>query len=46
VDALVALAEVLYPSGTTGIPNFVETYVLGRLAERAAHRDVIGDARE
>lgn len=31
---LVALAEVLYPSDTSGIEEFVETYVIGRVQDR------------
>ena len=44
LDVLVALAEVLYPSETTGIPEFVETYVLGRLKERETYREGMADA--
>jgi hypothetical protein len=44
LDALVALAEVLYPSETTGIAGFVESYVLGRVREREAYRTGMADA--
>jgi hypothetical protein len=33
-ETLVALAEVVYPSGVDGIPTFVETYVVGRVRDR------------
>lgn len=35
---LVAAAEVLFPSAVEGHRSFVETYVLGRTADRPAHR--------
>ena len=44
LDSLVALAEVLYPSEASGIPAFVETYVLGRVEEREAYREGMAEA--
>lgn len=38
VASIVAAAEVLYPSGVEGVPEFVETYALGRVADRPRHR--------
>ncbi len=39
LDSLVALAETLYPSATSGHREFVETYVDGRTRGRPAERD-------
>lgn len=44
LDALVALAEVLYPSEVAGHADFVETYVLGRLRAREEYRRGMADA--
>jgi hypothetical protein len=33
-ETLVALAEYLYPSAVSGIPEFVETYTVGRVRDR------------
>ncbi|WP_254543845.1 gluconate 2-dehydrogenase subunit 3 family protein [Halomarina pelagica] len=45
VATLVAVATVLYPSAATGVPEFVETYVVGRIRDRPAYaagvRDVL-----
>lgn len=38
LGTLVALGEVLYPSEVSGIEDFLETYVLGRIENRAAYR--------
>lgn len=46
VRTLVAAAEALYPSAVEGTREFVETYALGRLADRPAHRDGVVDAAE
>lgn len=43
-ETLVALADVLYPSAVSGIPEFVETYVVGRVAERPAYERGMRDA--
>jgi len=37
-DVLEAVATVVYPSAVEGIPEFVETYVVGRHAEDAERR--------
>ena len=36
LDALLAVAEVVYPSEVSGIEEFVRTYALGRVEDRAA----------
>jgi hypothetical protein len=41
VPALVAVAEVVYPSDLDGIAEFVETYAVGRVADRPAYREGI-----
>ena len=41
VDALVALAETLYPSAASGHREFVETYVGGRTRGRPAEREAL-----
>lgn len=38
LDSLTAAAEVLYPSAVDGHDEFVQTYVVGRLADRPAYR--------
>ncbi|MFC6732746.1 MULTISPECIES: gluconate 2-dehydrogenase subunit 3 family protein [unclassified Haladaptatus] len=38
-ETMVAVAEILYPSGVTGIEEFVKTYAMGRVADREAYRD-------
>jgi len=43
-ETLVALAEVVYPSAVSGIPEFVETYVVGRLDDQPDRRTGIVDA--
>lgn len=44
VATLEAVAEVLYPSATTGIPDFLETYVVARARERPGRIEGMGDA--
>ncbi|MFC7155087.1 gluconate 2-dehydrogenase subunit 3 family protein [Halomarina halobia] len=44
VETLVAVAAVLYPSAATGVPEFVETYVVGRIRDRAAYAAGVRDA--
>lgn len=34
IETLTAIANVIYPSSVTGIPQFVETYVIGRIVDR------------
>lgn len=46
VRTLAAAADVLYPSAVEGTRPFVETFALGRLADRPAHRDGLVDAVE
>lgn len=36
-ETLVAVATVVYPSSLTGIPDFVETYTVGRTTDRPAY---------
>jgi hypothetical protein len=36
-ETLIAAAEALYPSEVTGVDEFVETYVVGRLSGRPEH---------
>lgn len=43
-ETLVAAAEALYPSEVSGIPEFVETYVVGRLQDRPEHREGVMSA--
>lgn len=38
-ETLTALARTLYPAAVTGIPTFVETYVVGRVRDRPAYAD-------
>lgn len=38
-ETLVALARTLYPTSVTGVPDFVETYVVGRVRDRPAYAD-------
>jgi len=44
LDALVAVAEVVYPSEVEGVPTFVETYSLGRIDARDRYREGVRDA--
>lgn len=44
LDALVATAEVVYPSEVEGIPAFVETYSLGRVQDRPEYRRGLREA--
>lgn len=44
LDAMVAAAEVVYPSEVKGIPTFVETYSLGRLDGRERYLEGLRDA--
>ncbi|RLM53246.1 gluconate 2-dehydrogenase subunit 3 family protein [Halobellus sp. Atlit-31R] len=44
LDLLDAAAEVLYPTGVDGRREFVDTYVLGRLANRPAYREGLREA--
>lgn len=44
LDSLVAAAEVVYPSAVEGVPAFVETYSLGRVADRPAYLEGVRDA--
>lgn len=44
LDALVATAEVVYPESVSGIPEFVETYSLGRFENRPDYRAGVRDA--
>ena len=41
LDALVAVAETVYPSSVSGHREFVETYVRGRADGRAAYRNAL-----
>jgi hypothetical protein len=41
---LTAVAEVVYPDAATGVDDFVETYVTGRIAADADHRTGVVDA--
>lgn len=43
-ETLVALAEVLYPSEVTGIPEFVEQYSIGRVTDRPEYKRGMADA--
>jgi len=45
-DALVATAEVVYPSEVSGVPEFVRTYSLGRFEARSDYREGVRDAVE
>jgi hypothetical protein len=36
-ETLSALARTLYPEAVTGVPEFVETYVVGRVRDRPAY---------
>ena len=38
-ETLVAAAEALYPSEVSGVDEFVETFVLGRIQDRPDHRE-------
>lgn len=38
---LATLARTLYPSAVTGVPEFVETYVVGRVRDRPAYAEEI-----
>ncbi|MFB6090187.1 MAG: gluconate 2-dehydrogenase subunit 3 family protein [Halobellus sp.] len=44
LDLLDALAEVLYPANVDGRRAFVESYVLGRTADRPDYRDGLHEA--
>ncbi|MCU4742517.1 gluconate 2-dehydrogenase subunit 3 family protein [Natronoglomus mannanivorans] len=39
VDTMIALAAVVYPSEVSGIDEFVETYVVGRLEDDETHEE-------
>ncbi|WP_115863986.1 gluconate 2-dehydrogenase subunit 3 family protein [Halorussus litoreus] len=41
---LLAVADVVYPSGVSGVEEFVRTYALGRTADRPEHREGMVDA--
>jgi hypothetical protein len=41
---LVAVAETVYPSAVSGVDEFVETFVVGRLTERPDRQEGIVDA--
>lgn len=41
---LVAVAGVVYPSAVEGVPEFVETYVVGRAADRPAYEEGVSEA--
>lgn len=43
-ETLVALAEVLYPTEVTGIPDFVEQYSIGRVTGRTEYERGMSDA--
>lgn len=43
VDALVAVAQVVYPDAVSGIGEFVETYVAGRTRGRPGYRAEVAD---
>lgn len=43
-ETLVAAAEALYPSQVTGVEEFVETFVLGRIQDRPDHREGVLEA--
>lgn len=43
-EALVAVARTVFPSEVTGVPEFVETYSVGRIRDRPAYRDGVTDA--
>lgn len=45
-ETLVALAETLYPSAVTGVDEFVETYVVGRVRNRPAYAGGVAEAAE
>lgn len=43
-ETLVAVARTVFPSAVSGVPEFVETYSVGRLRDRRAYRDGVADA--
>jgi len=43
-ETLVAAAEALYPSEVSGVDEFVETYVVGRLRDRPDHEAGVREA--
>lgn len=43
-ETLVAVAETIYPSEVTGIPAFVERYVVGRVGDRPGYAAGVHDA--
>lgn len=43
-ETIVAVAEALYPRGTSGIESFVETYVVGRVQGREEYLDGVRTA--
>jgi hypothetical protein len=43
-DRLVALARVLFPGVVEGVPEFVETYAVGRVRDRPAYATGMQDA--
>ncbi|WP_313691276.1 gluconate 2-dehydrogenase subunit 3 family protein [Halorarum halobium] len=45
-EALVAVARTVYPSTVSGVPEFVETYCVGRVRDRPNHREGVADAVE
>jgi hypothetical protein len=45
-ETLVALARTLYPSAVTGVPDFTEIYVVGRVRNRPAYAEGIKAALE
>lgn len=44
MDALLAVAEVVYPTELSGVEEFVRTYALGRVEERPDYREGMVDA--
>ncbi|WP_134672195.1 gluconate 2-dehydrogenase subunit 3 family protein [Halorussus marinus] len=44
LDALVAVADVVYPAEVSGVEEFVRRYALGRVEDREGYRDGIVDA--
>ncbi|WP_101296612.1 gluconate 2-dehydrogenase subunit 3 family protein [Halegenticoccus soli] len=44
VETLAAVATALYPSEATGVPAFVETYVVGRIRDRRAYAEGVKSA--
>lgn len=43
-ETLVAVARTVFPGAVSGVPEFVETYSVGRLRDRPAYPDGVADA--